>query len=428
MSRSRPRAVRGSMRRLVGWLAVAGPVATGVVVLTAPGAVAVDCDDVSETTYLTEQPAALVNLGFPQSWRLAMGRGTTVAVVDSGVEMDNPHLGAEVVLPGRSFVRGLGVSPDGRNDQLGHGTAVAGIIAGRELEDRSTFMGAAPEARILPVQVFQNNPQQGEPVRNTPDTGLMAQGIRWAVDNGADVINVSMSADNKDPWLDELKAALDHAYENDVVVVASAGNNAADSDGNLLSTTEARWPAAHPKVIGVAASNADGVVDDYTVHGPGSDVAAPGANVPVSFHEYGSCFAGTDRPFSSWAAGFVSGLAAQLRERYPDASVDEIIYRVMASADRPRLGERNDVEGWGTIRPYEALAMTIDPSLPGPPLPGRLERVRPEAAEDVEALAAPTDPWAGAREAALWWSLGGLGVTALALILRPAARRRAAQH
>jgi type VII secretion-associated serine protease mycosin len=406
-----------------GRLATAGLLASGLVVLTAPPSVAEECN-AGQTSYVSEPSAALVNLGVPQSWRLATGDGVTVAVVDSGVEMDNQHLGPDVVLPGTTFISGPGVSPEGRNDQLGHGTAIAGIVAAREIEDQSALVGVAYDARILPVQVFQYDPQPGQQVPNTPDTALMARGIRWAVDNGADVINVSMSADRRDPALGQLKAALDHAYDQDVVVVASAGNNTPNSDNELESTSEPRWPAAHPKVIGVAAANASGVVDDYTIHGPGTDVAAPGANVLISFRQYGDCVAGKDRPYSSWAAGFVSGLAAQLRERYPRASVDEIRYRILASADRPRLGERDDIEGWGLIRPYDALAMTIDPTVPGPPLPGRLKRSRPEATRDVEALAAPVDPWADARSAALWWGLGGLGVTALALILRPAARRR----
>lgn len=413
---------RGRAGVLLGGVLLAGsPLVAG-----APSAAAEECT-VGRTSYVNEPSAALVDLGVPQSWRIATGRGVTVAVVDSGVERDNQHLGPDVVLPGTSFVTGPGVSPLGHNDQLGHGTAIAGIVAAREVEGRSALIGVAPEARILPVQVFQNDPQPDQVLPNLPDTELMARGIRWAVDNGADVVNVSMSADDRDPALDELRAALDHAYANGVVVVASAGNNVPDADGTLSTTTEPRWPAAHPKVIGVAAANADGVVDDYTIHGPGSDVAAPGANVLISFRQYGDCVAGTDRPFSSWAAGYVSGLAAQLRERYPRAGVDEIVYRILASSDRPRLGERDDVEGWGLIRPFEALTMSIDPTVPGPPLPGRLDRVRPEAAGDVEALAAPGDPWAGARQAALWWGLGGLGVTALALILRPAAQRRTGQ-
>jgi type VII secretion-associated serine protease mycosin len=403
-----------------------GILAAGLVCVGATPAAAIDCE-VGRTQYVTEPAASFVNLAIPQSWRLASGRGVTVAVVDSGVEMDNQHLGPDVVLPGTSLVTGPGISPDGRNDQLGHGTAIAGIIAARGLENGSALYGVAKDARILPVQVFQYDPDPTSNPPNTPSTPLIAQGIRWAVDNGADVINVSMSADSRDPALGQLKAAVAYAHRADVVVVASAGNNVSTSDGELEATTESRWPAAHPKVIGVAATNQVGVVDDYTVHGPGSDVAAPGSDVLISYHANGDCIGGADRPYSSWAAGFVSGLAAQLRERYPKASADEIMYRILASADRPRLGERDDVEGWGTIRPYEALSMTIDPSLPGPPLPGRFKRVRPEAAEDVDALAAPTDPWADAREAALWWGLGGLGVTALALILRPAARRRTSQ-
>lgn len=368
--------------------------------------------------------ASLINLGFPQSWRLATGAGVTVAVVDSGVDVDNLHLGPDAVLPGTSFVSGPGIAADGRADTYGHGTAVAGVLAARQLEG-SDLVGAAYDAKILPVQVFFQEEKDGVTKAGEPNATLMAAGIRWAVDNGADVVNVSMSTDSQDVGLRALLDSLDYAASKDVVVVASAGNHSPASEDDALFAT--RFPAAADNVIGVAATNTSGVVDAYTVHGEGTDVSAPGQDVLVaSVANRGDCYGGTDRPFSSWATPYVSGLAAQLREYYPRASAEEIVYRILASADRPRLGYSDQVQGWGQIRPYEALTMTIDPTIPGPPLPKGLKRERPEATEDVEALAAPVDPWADAREAALWWGLGGVGLTALALIVRPITRRRTA--
>lgn len=421
---------RGEPARRLATLASATCVAAGALVtLTtlAPPAGATETGDPCPTAddpFIDQNSPALVNLGFPQSWRLATGAGVTVAVVDSGVDVDNLHLGPDVVLPGTSFVSGPGVSPDGRNDIYGHGTAVAGIIAARNIEG-SGLVGAAYDAKILPVQVFSQDQEDESGTPGEPSTPLMAAGIRWAADNGADVINVSMSTDSQDPDLASLQDALTYAHGKDVVVVASAGNYQPTEDGD--SRTESRWPAADEKTIGVAATNATGVVDAYTVHGEGSDVAAPGENVLVSsLANRGDCIAGVGQSYSSWAAPFVAGLAAQLRERYPRASAEEIAYRILASADRPRLGYSDSEQGWGQIRPYEALSMTIDPTIPGPPLPKGLKRERPEAVEDVEALGAPVDPWADARQAALWWGLGGVGLTAFALIVRPATRRRTA--
>ncbi len=401
--------------------------AVGLLLMPPAPAVATETGDdcpTADDPLIEQKSAAIINLGFPQSWRLATGAGVTVAVVDSGVDVDNLHLGPDVVLPGTSFVRGPGVAADGRSDLYGHGTAVAGVIAARQIEG-SGLVGAAYDAKILPVQVFVSEGDDDVYDAGEPNSALMAAGIRWAADNGADVINVSMSTDSEDADLPRLTQALEYAHRKDVVVVASAGNHAPASEDDAL--TSARYPAADENVIGVAATNTTGVVDAYTVHGPGSDVAAPGEDVLVaSLGNRGDCVGGVDRPYSSWAAPYVAGLAAQLRELYPRASAEEIVYRILASADRPRLGYSDPVQGWGQIRPVEALTMTIDPTIPGPPLPRGLKRERPEATADVEALGAPVDPWADARQAALWWGLGGVGLTALALIVRPVTRRRTA--
>jgi subtilisin family serine protease len=245
----------------------------------------------------------------------------------------------------------------------------------------------------------------------------MAAGIRWAAGHGADVINVSMSTFPGDRHLPELKAALAFAARKDVVVVASGGNPGKD---DRLPLTEPRWPAAGKHVVGVAASNASGAVDEWSVHGPQNDVAAPGANVLAAFHGNGDCLYGQEHAYTSFAAPFVSGLAAQLRERFPDESADQIAYRIMASADRPRMGERDDVTGWGEIRPYEALTMSLDPNRVGPPVPGVAKRVTPKAdTSPVTPVAAQTDPLAPVRAQAMWAALVAVGLCALALVLRP---------
>ena len=122
--------------------------------------------------------------------------------MDSGVDPGNAHLRG-AVLPGVSFVPGPPTE-----DILGHGTGVAGIIAARSLGDgRSSLIGAAPRAKILPVRVFQDEDSTGSrPVAYPPDTGRMAAGIAWAVRHGADVINVSMSTRPTDDALPQLKA------------------------------------------------------------------------------------------------------------------------------------------------------------------------------------------------------------------------------
>lgn len=391
---------------------------------TSPAARADEQCEVGKTRYVTESSHTLDSIGVPQSWSLSTGKGVTVAVVDSGVDPANAHLGS-AVLPGVSL---LPVGPrDGRQDKYGHGTAIAGIIAARYLADkRSALVGAAPAATILPVRVFyaESDATSGQSVPYPPDTSTTAEGIRYAVLHGADVVNVSISTPADDPELPALRSAIALARRKDVVVVASAGNQ---EDGK--AHTERRYPAGEPGVIGVAAANGAGAVDDYSVHGPQVDVSAPGSDVLISYFGNGDCMAGGDRPYTSYATGFVSGLAAQLRQRFPDESAARIAYRIMASADRPREGERDDVEGWGLIQPYDALTMTRDPRRPGPRLPGATPAVRSAAQPtEVQPLRATPDPLAPARRSSVWWALAAAGLAAVALVLRPLAGRSPARR
>lgn len=405
-----------SWPRCCRWVLVLllGVAVTPLAGAAAPAAAAASCE-VGKTRYIREPSDALRSLAIPQSWKLATGKGQVVAVVDSGVDTRNAHLSGGVVLPGRSFVSGAATE-----DPYGHGTAVAGVIAGQFLHGRSALIGAAPEAKILPVRVFEYEPTDGnEQVPFPPDTARLAAGIRWAAAHGADVINVSMSTGPKDPELPMLRAAVDFAIrKKDAVVVASVGN------GDGSPQTEREYPAAFPGVIGVAAANQLGEVDDWSVHGPQVDVSAPGADVLIAFHANGDCLAGNDHPYTSWATPFVSALAAQLRERYPGESAARIGYRILASADRPRQGQRDDQEGWGEIRPYAALSMTLDPRREGPPFPGGQPVTAPAAHSDVRPLTTQPDALAPARRQALWWGLGALGLAGLALVLRPLARQR----
>ncbi len=405
-------------RRLVRVAAAASlAVATSAVATASPATAEVACDETGRR-YVDEASDNLVRLAVGRAWQLSTGAGVTVAVVDSGVAADNAHL-RENVRRGRSFVPG-DADPSGRTDLWGHGTAVAGLVAARYVEGSALF-GLAPDAQILPVRVFvaeQTESGLPLPADQVPDVGRMAQGIAWAAENGADVINVSMST-RKD--LPALRSAVRRAVRNDIVVVASGGNRGEDDvDGP-------RFPAAYPGVIGVAASDPQGAVTDASIHGPHIDVHAPGQEVLAPYKSGGDCLVGLDKPHSSYAAAYVSGLAALLRAEYPDESAAEIAYRITAGANRPLRGSRDDLRGWGMIQPLEALSLTLDPGRPGPALPGGPRQTIRPAAADLPPIRAQGDPLADVREQVLWWLLLGSGAVGLALVLRPltlAARRR----
>lgn len=366
-------------------------------VLTSP-ANAAESDTPCEagvTRYIDDPSAArnLNELGFPETWKIASGKGVRVAVVDSGVNAQNAHL-ADAVTSGRSFVGG-----DARQDDFGHGTAVAGIIAARRV-DGSVLVGAAPNATIVPVRTYQK----------VPDTALLAKGIRWAAEQNVDVINVSVSTGPNDPALPQLRAAVKYAVSTDAVIVASGGNQ-----GELTALTQKRFPAALPGVIGVAATRANGAVDDWSIHGPHNDVAAPGEDVLITYLGNGDCLGGANgRAYTSWATAYVSGLAADLRQEFPDATAEEISDRILDTASRPVRGKRDNVQGWGVIQPYAALTTS------GSNEPGATQSDDASSARaGIEPLALHSDPMQPSRTAMLWWAIGSLGVAGVALVLRP---------
>ena len=375
---------RGTVAAAAVSAALLGGAAPALAAPSVPLAVEGQQCEVGKTRYVADSSSALSSLSVPQSWSLATGKGVTVAVVDSGVDSGNAHLG-KAVLPGASFVPGAPTE-----DLLGHGTGVAGIIAARYVQG-SALIGAAPRGEDpagagLPGRGLHRDPAGRVPTGHPPDGRRHQLGgpSRRRRDQRVD----EHPADRRRP--PQLKAALDLAHRKDVVVVASGGNQDQDA-----AFTQVRYPAGGRGVIGVAASSGVGEVDNWSIHGPQNDVSAPGSNVLIAFHANGDCIAGQDHAYTSWATGFVSGLAAQLRERFPQESADQIAYRIMASADRPRLSERDDVQGWGEIRPYSALTMSIDPNRPGPPLPGAA--TAPEAGRGRVASDAAGGPQRPAR-------------------------------
>lgn len=226
-------------------------------------------------------------------------RNVTVAVVDSGVDYDHPDLSGSVVW-GANFTRGTrryGVET--ADDNSGHGTAVAGIIAARDND--GGVVGVAPGTRLYAIKVLDAN------TRGTVSS--LIRGIDAAVagpdgivgtDDDADVVHMSVgtTADS-----DELAAAVAAASEH-ALLVGSAGNL---GDGDP-ETTEVTYPAAYPEVLAVAATDRDNETTSYSSEGPAVDVAAPGSSVrTLASGGDTAAFSGT-----SAAAPYVSGTVAAM--------------------------------------------------------------------------------------------------------------------
>lgn len=381
--------------------------ASASIVSTATGA----CEP-GTVVFAPEAPAALAALGAEDAHRLATGAGIVVAVVDSGIDVDNPHL-AGVVIGGIDLV-GDGERGDGMSDATGHGTAIAGQIAAQPIPG-SGVVGLAPDARLLSVRVFRSDSQQDIDKGFGPTSQRIADGIHWAADNGADIINVSMSqASNSD----DLRAAVEHAAAVGALVVASGGNRASDANAE----DGARYPAAYAQVLGVSAADANGLATDTSIHGPQVGVTAPGSNVLTAATGGGDCLFASDAPASSFATGYVSAAAALVAEAHPEDSPAGWAYRLTATALRSDADNRDDVNGWGFIQPFAAIQLLPDESTRGPVSP-----FFDTAESAVRPLAATVDPdhdaspFALTRETALFAGIGGaslLGVLGILIVLR----------
>ncbi len=199
-------------------------------------------------------------IGAPRAWDFATGRGVTVAVVDTGIAcetygpfMKGTDLANTECVPGWNFV----TKNEHANDDQGHGTHVAGTIA-QSTNNGLGASGVAFHARLMPVKVLS-----GEGWGSTAD---VADGIRWAAENGAQVINLSLGGPRNSGVLQK---AIDFALSRGVVVVAAAGN----SGGRV------QFPGASDGVIGVSAVGPDDKLAKFSSRGDGVDLAAPGVNV-----------------------------------------------------------------------------------------------------------------------------------------------------
>ncbi len=335
-----------------------GPVAGA----TAPSAAADNQQcEAGRVDWIASPPDAFAVLDPERAWQKARGVTSVIAVVDSGIDGSHPHL-RDAIAPGSKDLVKDGTRPDGLTDLYRHGTVVAGVIAARELPE-SGLKGVAPRAKLISVRVFRDLGEDSARAGFQPTEARLAQGIKYAADRHATIINVSLSVDRPSPTL---KDAVKYATARGSLVVASAGSR----DTAAGSTDDGpRYPAAYKEVLGVAAGddilNQDGVGN--AIHGEHVDVAAPGRNVLSAFVGGGDCiFARDNKASSSWATAYASGAAALVAAAHPDETPEQWAYRLKATASRPDPDRRDDAVGWGMIRPYEAITFIPDSTKRGP--------------------------------------------------------------
>ncbi|GAA1370586.1 type VII secretion-associated serine protease mycosin [Streptomyces beijiangensis] len=312
--------------------------ATGVVALT--GALLLTSAPIASADYIRDKQWYLDVVSAQKVWAETQGQGVKVAVVDTGVDGSQPDLTGQLV--GGVNVTTASGGPD--KDPVGHGTSMASLIAGHGHGpgNSSGITGLAPKAKIIPVRASLKE-------EGGLDVKTWAQGIRYAVDHGASVINLSFGDHNGDPGSDGAKA-IAYAQEHDVVVLAATGN-----DG-----TEVSYPAALPGVVAVGAVDQSLNIWGNSNHGSGVTLTAPGVDIASVNPNVSSGYA--EASGTSDATALVSATAALVRSKYPDLTAGQVINRLIKSAKPAGTASATKADefyGYGIIRPYMALTMDI---------------------------------------------------------------------
>lgn len=254
-----------------------------------------------------------------------------MAIPDTGIE-PHPDLRGNL-LAGTDIVDG----GDGREDESGHGTGMAGLVAAHGLSNNIGALGIAPEAKILPIRTSRTD-EDG-------DSDNLAAGIEFAVSEGAEIISISSAAGPNY----RLQRAVAAAVQADVVVVAGTGNKPGDA---IVG-----YPAAYPGVVAVGGVDQQGNSASFSVGGPEIDVVAPAVDI-YSTSIDGKYRKGTG---TSDATAIVAGAAALIRSKYPYLPAQEVAHRLTATAVDKGPPGRDDEYGYGVIDLVAALTADVPP-------------------------------------------------------------------
>jgi type VII secretion-associated serine protease mycosin len=353
------------------------------------------------------------------AWRVSTGAGVTVGVLDTGTDPAAPDLAGSVTT-GPDYTQGA--NPPGYQPPRLHGTYIASLVAGHGSGPGRTagVIGVAPSARVLSVRVILDDQEPGFAVynENSAYDNAIGGGIRYAVNHGAGVINMSLGGTMPTR---NLRQAVGYAISRGVVVVAAAGNNGAGGSG----VSPYSYPASYPGVISVAAVGANGARASFSERNASVVISAPGVNV-IGAGPGGTYLLGSG---TSPASAIVAGAAALIRSRYPRLSPALVEQALISSArERPPAGYSPGV-GFGEVDTAAALAaagrLAAEHPAAGMPADGHFGKAAPGP---IQVVHRDTAAIAGYGAAGILAALGFLALLALLVIrvLRPRAGRAAA--
>jgi len=280
-----------------------------------------------------------------RAWEYSTGAGATVAIIDSGIAVDHPAFTGRISeLSYNSHTDQVG--KEYVEDDFGHGTHVSGIVAAYDAE--KNVFGVAPDAEILTIKA--NNPEDIDHF----ETAALIRGINYAVENGADIINMSLG---REWWCgpDEIEeTAITNAVKEGVTIVAAAGNESFDHAG---------YPAAYEEIIAVSATGVGyKFALQYSNYGPEIDIAAPGSNIystsavgtPLdNYYGDGSGYVAISG--TSMASPNVAGVAALIVAQNPGYTPEEVREVLLGSAQDAGVLGWDDRFGHGVVSAYAAM-------------------------------------------------------------------------
>ena len=336
----------GSNRRR--WAArVAGAVLLAAVPIALLGVRPAKADIVRNT-----ESWVLSELNLPAAWSVSQGKGVVVAVIDSGV---NPRVSdlAGSVRTGPNFT-GVGTPPSNPNWGI-HGTWMASLIAGHgHAGGTSGIMGSAPQSTVLSIRVItdSSDPNNARYGRQSASRGQseLADAITYAVDHGAHVISLSLGYPLQSR---PVRAALQDAYEHNVVVVASAGNSGNAAGASGTGQAPYSFPADYPGVLAVGAVNSSGQVSSFSSENLSVQVAAPGDRVPAQGRDGAYWYVSGTSP----ACALTAGVVALVKSKYPNLTDTQVVSAITSSTTRSTrpAGAWDEQIGFGVVNAAAAL-------------------------------------------------------------------------
>ena len=321
-----------------------------------PGIEFAERDGIARAAFVPSDPYVvsgaewhLARIQAPPAWNLTTGSAqTVVAVLDSGINAAHPDLAGKI-LPGYDFVW----NDSEPADDFGHGTAVAGVVVAAG-NNGVGVAGIAYGCSVLPVKVMD--------AAGFASYSCLAQGIKYAVDQGARIINVSIAGSSPSTTLQD---AIDYAWSNNVVIVAAAGNN---------SSSVLQYPAACEHVVAVSATEPDDSLAPFSSYGNWVTVAAPGDNIWTTQRDLSN-------PYGPWrgtsfASPAVAAVAALMLSANPSLSNTQLVSLLEQGADDVGAAGYDSSFGYGRVNALRAVSVAnpelaaANPALVVPPTIG----------------------------------------------------------